>query len=247
VNEAIIEAIASTPKVCQYIDMPLQHADDEVLRAMRRPMSGAAYLDLIRRFRGASPDVAIRTTFIVGFPGETEAQFANLEWLVEEAQFDRVGVFEYSVEEGTPSAELPSRVPARVKRSRMERLMKRQQAISRSRNERWVGQGMEVLVEETGNEVYTNGGLEANTTGEHGSRINKVTPNSALDATDVHAPRPVPFHTSATVAGRSFRDAPEIDGQVLVRIENEMAIRPGQFITARIVEAREYDLVGVME
>ena len=100
----IIEAIATTPKICQYIDMPLQHADDEILRSMRRPMSGDAYLRLVEEFRTASPDVAIRTTFIVGFPGETELHFANLERFVETAQFDRVGVFEYSVEEGTPSA-----------------------------------------------------------------------------------------------------------------------------------------------
>src|SRR5207245_5507611 len=89
VNADVIESIASTPRVCQYIDMPLQHADDEVLRAMRRPLTGEKYLRLLERFREASPDVSIRTTFIVGFPGETEAQFDNLLRFVEIAQFDR--------------------------------------------------------------------------------------------------------------------------------------------------------------
>lgn len=148
VNRGIIEAIATTPKVCHYIDMPLQHADNEMLRMMRRPMSYDGYLKLLSGFRSAAPDVAIRTTFIVGFPGETDAHFANLERFIDEAQFDRVGVFEYSVEEGTPSGTMPNRVPARIKRQRKDALMRRQQAISLSCNQKWLGREMEILVEE---------------------------------------------------------------------------------------------------
>jgi ribosomal protein S12 methylthiotransferase len=148
VNRGIIEAIAHTPKVCHYIDMPLQHADNEVLRMMRRPMSYDGYLKLLAQFRAAAPDVAIRTTFIVGFPGETDAHFANLERFVEEAQFDRVGVFEYSVEEGTPSGTMPNRVSARIKRQRKDALMRRQQAISLRCNQKWVGRTMEILIED---------------------------------------------------------------------------------------------------
>ncbi len=147
VNRGIIEAIATTPKVCHYIDMPLQHADNEMLRRMRRPMSYEGYLKLLADFRAAAPDVAIRTTFIVGFPGETKAHFATLERFVEEAQFDRVGVFEYSVEDGTPSAEMEPRVPSRVKRARKEALMQRQQAVSLACNRKWVGRELEVLIE----------------------------------------------------------------------------------------------------
>jgi len=211
VNRGIIEAIATTPKVCQYIDMPLQHADDEVLRAMRRPMSGDAYLKLVQEFRDASPDVAIRTTFIVGFPGETEAHFANLERFVESAQFDRAGVFEYSVEDGTPSADLPNRIPARVKCARKDRLMRLQQQISLERNRRWVGRELEVLVESATTE---------------GQRLTESSPQVG--------------HPSSVI-GRSFRDAPEIDGQVYVTNSNAT---PGDFITARITEARHYDLIG---
>ncbi len=241
VNAAVIEAIAGTPKVCQYIDMPLQHADDEILRSMRRPMSGGAYLKLIERFRDASPDVAIRTTFIVGFPGETDAHFATLEAFVEQAQFDRVGVFEYSVEDGTPSAELPNRVPARVKRARMERLMQRQQAISKTRNERWVGREMEVLVESTMDDGrWTIDGMAPaadqrdDKTARRVSESPKVSDRSSI----VHRP--------SSIIGRTFRDAPEIDGQVLVHAGGNTKATPGEFITARITEAREYDLIGEM-
>src|SRR5579871_5440129 len=130
VNRGVIEAIATTPKVCHYIDMPLQHADDEMLRLMRRPMSYAGYLKLLADFRAAAPDVAIRTTFIVGFPGETKTHFATLERFIDEALFDRVGVFTYSVEDGTPSAEMEPKVPTRTKNARKEALMQRQQSIS---------------------------------------------------------------------------------------------------------------------
>jgi ribosomal protein S12 methylthiotransferase len=220
VNAAVIEAIAETPRVCQYIDMPLQHADDEVLRSMRRPINNGRYQKILDQFRAASPDVAIRTTFIVGFPGETDAQFENLMRFVEEAQFDRVGVFEYSTEDGTPSADLPNRVPARVKRNRKDRLMRLQQGISLARNQRWVGRDLEVLVEEVG-------GSEANRrSGLHES-------GQTLSRMAVKGPR--------VVSGRSFRDAPEIDGQVFVANSDA---KPGDFITARITGAQPYDLIA---
>ncbi len=225
VNAAIIEAIATTPRVCQYIDMPLQHADDEILRRMRRPQSGDHYLRLLEQFRAASPDVAIRTTFIVGFPGETEAHFRNLEQFVEAAQFDRVGVFEYSQEEGTPAAELPDRVPARVKRERRERLMRLQQRISLARNRAWVGREVEVLVE-----------------GFAGDRGRRTEEDGGRRKGDGRTSASVKSGHPSSVFGRSFRDAPEVDGQIIV---SAVDVEPGDFITARITGAREYDLVGV--
>ena len=235
VNAEVIEAIATTPNVCQYIDMPLQHADDEILRAMKRPMSGEKYLQLLKRFRDSSPDVAIRTTFIVGFPGETEAHFDNLLRFVDKAQFDRAGVFEYSVEDGTPSADLPDRVPARVKRSRKDRLMRLQQQISLSRNRAWVGREVEVLVEKVRSigamESWSNGNARQARSAEteHGCNGQSITPS---------------LHRSTTpsVCGRSFRDAPEIDGQVFV---SGTHAEPGEFINVRITEAKEYDLMGL--
>lgn len=147
VNRGIIEAIATTPKVLHYIDMPLQHADNGMLRAMRRPMTYEGYIKLVEQFREAAPDVSIRTTFIVGFPGETKEQFGTLERFIEEAQFERVGVFEFSTEDGTPSALIEPKVPFRVKRLRKDSLMKRQQPISLARNRRWIGRELEVLIE----------------------------------------------------------------------------------------------------
>ena len=198
-NRGIIEAVATTPKVCHYIDMPLQHADNAMLRAMRRPMSYEGYLKLLEDFRAAAPDVAIRTTFIVGFPGETKEQYETLERFVDEAKFDRVGVFEYSVEDGTPSADIEPKVPKKVKRWRREKLLARQQAISLACNEKWVGREMDVLVE-------------------------------SRSPSDITA-----------AMGRSFRDAPEVDGQVIIK---RSAAKPGAFVRVRITEARPYDLIA---
>lgn len=147
VSDTLIEAMATTPKVVPYLDVPLQHADRAILRAMRRPGDAQSYLKMIRKLRSAMPDIAIRTTFIVGFPGETEEAFRNLLAFLEEAQLDRVGAFMYSREKGTPSAEMPDQVPFRLKRERFDRLMRAQQPISLARNRAWVGRTMQVLIE----------------------------------------------------------------------------------------------------
>lgn len=270
VNARIIEAIADTPKVCQYIDMPLQHADDEVLRAMRRPPNNGRYKRIVDEFRAASPDVAIRTTFILGFPGETDAHFDNLMRFVEETAFDRVGVFDFSVEDGTPSADLPDRVTSRVKRQRKDRLMRLQQEISFARNQRWVGRELEVLVEQApdsvgpGRAIRIAGSQETTAaaplvTGErnvaeNGHSLRRNAPLFAKEGLgEVLSPPSLTERGTSGVAGqgaggfgrivtgRSFRDAPEIDGQVYVTHETA---RPGEFITARITAARPYDLIA---
>lgn len=147
ITDALIEAMASLPKVAHYLDVPLQHADRAVLRAMRRPGDAARYLQMVRRLREAMPDIAIRTTFIVGFPGEDEAAFQALLEFLQEAQLDRVGAFMYSREKGTPAAAMPDQVPFRLKRERYDRLMRFQQPISLQRNRAWVGKTMRVLIE----------------------------------------------------------------------------------------------------
>jgi len=147
VSDALIAAMASLPQVVPYLDVPLQHVNRSILRAMRRPGDGAAYLRLIQRLRDAMPAIAIRTTFIVGFPGETEAAFQELLDFLQQAQLDRVGAFLYSRERGTPAAEMPHQVPFRVKRERYDRLMRAQQPISLARNREWVGKEMTVLIE----------------------------------------------------------------------------------------------------
>jgi ribosomal protein S12 methylthiotransferase len=147
VTDELLDAIARLPKVLKYIDMPLQHADDAMLRAMRRERSGAALTKLLAKIRARIPGVVLRTSFIVGFPGETEAAFARLMDFVREENFDRVGVFTYSREENTGAYDLPEQVPERVKRARRSQLMALQSEISLRKNRGLVGREVEVLVE----------------------------------------------------------------------------------------------------
>lgn len=147
VSDELIELIASEEKICSYLDLPLQHIDDELLGRMNRRVDEATIRDLVKRLRTRIPDLTLRTSFIVGFPGETERQFAKLLAFVEEGHFDRVGVFRYSREEDTPAAALPDQVPERVKKSRYNKLMKAQQRVSFRRNRALIGRIEPVLVE----------------------------------------------------------------------------------------------------
>lgn len=195
ITPRLIETMAALPQVLPYIDMPLQHAHPDVLRRMRRP----ADVDWVRRtaatLRQRMPGVALRTAFIVGYPGESEAEFAALLRFVEEMAFDRVGVFVYSHEAGTAAAALADDVPPAVKEERRERLMALQQPISLAHNQALVGQVLDVLIEGQGDGMSV---------------------------------------------GRSYRDAPEIDGLVLVQEE----LPVGQIVPVRIAVALEYDLIG---
>jgi ribosomal protein S12 methylthiotransferase len=147
VTEPILEAIASEEKVVKYIDIPLQHASESVLKRMKRPTGRGNLLGLVEKMREKVPGLALRTSFIVGFPGETDEDFTELLAFVEAAQFDNVGVFTFSDEEGTTSFDLPERVPQRTKESRRRRLMALQKKIATRRNKRRVGERIEVLVE----------------------------------------------------------------------------------------------------
>lgn len=199
VTPELIDAIAQCEKVVKYVDLPLQHGDDDMLRAMNRRGSVDEYLRVIDELRERVPEIALRSTFIVGFPGETEASFENLLRFTERIRFDRVGVFAYSREEGTKGAALPNQVPQKVAQRRLDRLMRLQQGISLERNRSLVGRKMEVLVE---------------------------------------------GRTEDGMFGRSYRDAPEIDGLVFLP---GSAAEPGTFVEATITEASEYDLVGKTE
>ena len=150
VTDELLDTIAELPQVVKYIDMPLQHADDAILRAMRRERSGAALERLLDKIRGRIPGVALRTSFIVGFPGETEAAFSRLMDFVRAQRFERVGVFTYSREENTAAYELPDQVPARVMRARRARLMEAQAQVSLEGNRGLIGREVEVLVESQG-------------------------------------------------------------------------------------------------
>jgi ribosomal protein S12 methylthiotransferase len=147
VTDGILDAIASEEKVVKYIDIPLQHKSESVLKRMKRPTGKGNLLGLVERMRERVPGVTLRSSFIVGFPGETEADFEELLGFVRDARFDNVGVFTFSDEEGTSSYDLPGRVPARVKESRKRKLMATQQRLVARRNRERVGERLEVLVE----------------------------------------------------------------------------------------------------
>jgi ribosomal protein S12 methylthiotransferase len=149
VDRELIDAIATLPKVCKYMDMPLQHAHPEVLRAMRRPSNGERYLQLIEDFRSRVAEISMRSTFIVGFPGERDEHVDYLEEWIARAQLERVGFFEYSAEEGTPAADLPDRIGARKRRERLIRLREAQRLASERARSKRCGTTVRVLVEES--------------------------------------------------------------------------------------------------
>jgi ribosomal protein S12 methylthiotransferase len=201
VTAHLIQVMASDPRICHYLDIPLQHGDPAVLRRVHRPSNVESVLASIAEMRSAMPDMAFRSTFIVGMPGETEAEFRRLLAFVEQIQFDKVGVFTFSPEPGTPAASMPDQVPARVKAERYERLMAAQQHISLVCNQAQVGRELDVLVE------------------NHGELSDRKGPVSLA---------------------RSYRDAPEIDGLVVV----PGALPIGQMARVRITGALEYDLLA---
>ena len=148
ISDDLIRVMAEEPKICHYIDVPIQHSSDHTLKEMRRRSTGASIRDTIRRLRAAMPDIAIRTTLIVGFPGETEEDFYDLLDFVEEQRFQRLGVFAYSQEEGTPAGEREDQIPEDVKESRLDQIMRTQLEISYQHNQELIGSVLEVLVEE---------------------------------------------------------------------------------------------------
>ncbi|MBQ7677154.1 MAG: MiaB/RimO family radical SAM methylthiotransferase, partial [Lachnospiraceae bacterium] len=147
IDDALIHAIASLPKVCHYIDMPIQHADDHILKRMGRRTSRADIEEVIGRLRAAIPDICIRTTVICGFPGETEEAHRTLLDFIQQIRFDRLGAFAYSREEGTPAYEMPGQIDEEMKNSRTEEVMLLQQKVIEEKNRALVGSIQTVFIE----------------------------------------------------------------------------------------------------
>ena len=152
ISDAFLDVLAEEPKAVKYLDMPLQHASQNVLKLMKRGGNRVSLERLVRRVRDRVPGIAVRTTFITGFPGETEGDFEELLQFVKNVEFDRVGVFTYSDEEGTPAYDLPNKVDPKIARRRRARLMKEQSRISRKRNKAKIGQQVRVIFEGESNE-----------------------------------------------------------------------------------------------
>jgi len=195
-SQRLIEVMAGHAQVCHYLDMPLQHGHPDTLRRMGRPHQVDKTLRWIEALRAAMPDVALRTAFIVGYPGETPAEFQGLLDFMQAVQFDRVGIFTFSREPGTPAYDLPHQVPEEVKQERYQVAMQLQRKISLTRNQAQVGRQLDVLVDGVGDGVSL---------------------------------------------ARSYRDAPEVDGFVILQEEHPV----GEFVAVRVVGAGPYDLMAV--
>lgn len=197
VNEALLDTLAEGEKLIPYLDIPLQHMDDDILQRMHRRGSGAYIRSLLDYLYRNYPDFTLRTTMMVGFPGETEEQFQTLLTFLRDYPFDRVGAFAFSPEEGTQAAQMPNQVPEEVKQARLAALMAQQGPISLKRNRRWVGRETELLIEEL---------------------------------TRTHA------------MGRTPREAPDVDGRVMIPRKSYHAI--GEYEPIVLTEAGEYDMKG---
>ncbi|MCC6758187.1 MAG: 30S ribosomal protein S12 methylthiotransferase RimO [Candidatus Omnitrophica bacterium] len=200
VTDELIEVMAAEPKICKYIDMPLQHISDNLLLSMNRGITTAQTKALINKMRKRMPTASLRTTFIVGMPGETEENFQELREYMLETRFEKMGVFVYSREEKTAAYDMPGQVAETVKKKRMNTLMKDQQSISHDVQQGFVGRTLKVLIDEK----------------EEGSN-------------DIYI-------------GRSEYDAPDVDGSVYVN--SKRVLKPGDFVSVKITDALEYDLVG---
>lgn len=224
-TDGLIATMAGCRKVARYVDMPLQHIHDDMLARMRRETDGGYIRDLIRRLRAGIPGVALRTTFIVGFPGETEGHFESLLAFLREARFERVGVFAYSQEDGTVAGRMASQVPARTRELRRERAMAEQHGVAREVAASFVGREMRVLVEGKA----TAAALAA-------ARVQSWEHGWMREAgADV-----LPGKSRTYWVGRGEADAPDIDGRVYLTAPAPA----GAFVTARVIGHTDYDLIA---
>lgn len=201
ITDELISVMAENPKICHYIDIPIQHSENEILRRMGRKTSREDIVSLVSKLRTAMPDIAIRTTLISGFPGETQELHDGLVDFVDECEFDRLGVFTYSLEEGTPAAGYEDQVDGELAAKWRDEIMELQQEISYEKNQELIGSIQRVLIE------------------------------GYLVEDDVYV-------------GRTYRDAPGVDGIVFVSAPYELM--SGSFVDVKITEANEYDLTGVI-
>ena len=199
ITDELIQVIKEEPKICNYLDIPIQHANDDILKRMGRRTTKAELVTVIQKLRAAVPDICLRTTLITGFPGETPAQHEELLEFVNEMEFDRLGVFTYSPEEDTPAATMPNQIAEEVKQERQEALMELQQEIAFDQAQQMVDREVLVMIE------------------------GKVADENAY-------------------VGRTYRDAPNIDG--LIFVNGEEALTSGDFAKVKVTGAVEYDLIG---
>ena len=202
IDENLIQVMKEEKKICHYLDLPIQHANDDILKRMGRRTSKKQLEEIIGRLRREIPDIALRTTLITGFPGETKEQHEELMEFVDEMEFDRLGVFTYSPEEDTPAADMPDQVPEEVKEERQAEIMELQQEIVFDQAEAMIGREVLVMIE------------------------GKVADENAY-------------------VGRTYKDAPNVDGLILINTEAELM--SGDFAKVKVTGALEYDLIGELK
>mgnify|MGYP005917490135 FL=1 len=201
INDELIEAIKNEPKVCHYLDMPIQHASDNILKRMGRRTSKQELTDIVAKLRREIPDIALRTTLITGFPGETDVDHEEVMQFIDACEFDRLGVFTYSREEDTVAAQMPDQIDEEIKEKYRDELMQLQQEISADRSAAMIGRIVRVMIE----------GF---------------------------------IPEDNTYVGRSYKDAPNVDGLVFVECDRELM--SGDFIDVKITGSTEYDLIGTI-
>ena len=201
INDELIEAIKNEPKVCHYLDMPIQHASDNILKRMGRRTSKQELTDIVAKLRREIPDIALRTTLITGFPGETDVDHEEVMQFIDECEFDRLGVFTYSREEDTVAAQMPDQIDEEIKEKYRDELMQLQQEISADRSAAMIGRIVRVMIE----------GF---------------------------------IPEDNTYVGRSYKDAPNVDGLVFVECDRELM--SGDFIDVKITGSTEYDIIGTI-
>ena len=221
ITDELIETIANEPKICNYIDMPIQHVSDRVLKMMRRRSSGDSIKEVIGKLRDRIPDVHIRTTLLVGFPGETQEDIDELIDFIDTYDIDRLGAFAFSDEEGTPSFDMPDKVPEEERRAIRDLVMQHQQAVSEKLNERKIGKVVEVMID----------------------RCVEVDCEDIVKDWDT-ADEETLSMVLTLYEGRTRYDAPEIDCSVYFTSKN-WEYAPGEVVKVLITDTYEYDLEGV--
>ncbi|MDO8941735.1 MAG: radical SAM protein, partial [Desulfobacterales bacterium] len=223
-TDELIQTLAECRKVARYVDIPLQHIQADMLERMRRETSKEYIVDLIRRIRAGIPGIALRTTFIVGFPGETEARFQELLEFIRETRFERLGVFAYSREDGTRAGKMESQVPPRTRQQRREQAMAAQHEVARAVAETFVGRTLKVLVE-----------------GEaSGRQLQQARVSSWEHGLIREMDAGLARLKGRYFVGRGEADAPDIDGRVYIR----GAVTPGRFAKVKVIGHTDYDLIA---
>lgn len=224
IQDCLIDLMRNEPSLCKYVDLPIQHINDNVLKRMNRGVTKKDIIRVIGKIKNRVPDIAIRTSLIVGFPQETEREFEELLGFIKEIEFDRLGVFLYSREEGTPAYSFRRQIPERIKKERFDLVMKAQQEVSRQNNARFLGKTIEVLIDEK----------------------DKSNPDLFIGRTEFDAPE-VDGIVYIKSPPQTMADPPRILAEKISSVNltsRQVKLKVGEFVKVKITDTLEYDLVG---